>query len=105
MYLVKVASSREAGDLIARNAFSGGADSFADPLASASQADSYGIGLNWYLNENLKWLLDVEHTTFEGGSATGDRKDEDHGEDDVDAEKIDAARKQFQRSHARALNL
>jgi phosphate-selective porin OprO and OprP len=59
------------------NAFAGGADSFADPLASASQADSYGIGLNWYLNENLKWLLDIEHTTFEGGAASGDRKDED----------------------------
>jgi phosphate-selective porin OprO/OprP len=59
------------------NAFTGGADSFADPLVSASQADSYGIGLNWYLNENLKWLLDIEHTTFEGGAATGDRKDED----------------------------
>jgi phosphate-selective porin OprO/OprP len=59
------------------NAFGGGADSFADPLASASQADSYGIGLNWYLNENLKWLLDIEHTTFEGGAADGDRKDED----------------------------
>jgi phosphate-selective porin OprO/OprP len=59
------------------NAFSGGADSFADPLVSASQADSYGIGLNWYLNENVKWLLDLEHTTFEGGAVTGDRKDED----------------------------
>jgi phosphate-selective porin OprO/OprP len=59
------------------NAFSGGSDSFADPLVSASQADSYGIGLNWYLNENVKWLLDLEHTTFEGGAPTGDRKDED----------------------------
>lgn len=59
------------------NAFSAGADSFADPLVSASQADSYGIGLNWYLNENVKWLLDLEHTTFEGGAVTGDRKDED----------------------------
>ena len=59
------------------NAFSGGADSFADPLVSARQADSYGIGLNWYLNENLKWLLDLEHTTFEGGAVTGDRRDED----------------------------
>ena len=58
-------------------AFSGGSDSFADPLASASQADSYGIDLNWYLNENVKWLLDLEHTTFEGGAPTGDRKDED----------------------------
>ena len=59
------------------NAFSGGGNSFADPLVSASQADSYGIGLNWYLNENVKWLLDLEHTTFEGGALTGDRKDED----------------------------
>jgi hypothetical protein len=26
----------------------------------------------------VKWLLDVEHTTFEGGAAGGaDRKDED----------------------------
>ena len=58
-------------------AFGGGADSFADPLASASQADSWGIGLNWYLNENVKWLLDYERTSFEGGAATGDRPDED----------------------------
>jgi phosphate-selective porin OprO/OprP len=62
---------------VSDDAFAGGADSFADPLASASRADSYGIGLNWYLNENLKWLFDVERTTFEGGAATGDRHDED----------------------------
>jgi phosphate-selective porin len=35
------------------------------------------VGLNWYLNENVKWLLDYEHTTFEGGALTGDRTDED----------------------------
>ncbi len=58
-------------------AFAGGADSFADPLSSARKADSWGVGLNWYLNENVKWLLDYEHTTFEGGAATGDRTDED----------------------------
>ena len=58
-------------------AFSGGANSFADPLASASQADSWGVGLNWYLNENVKWLLDYERTSFEGGALTGDREDED----------------------------
>jgi phosphate-selective porin OprO/OprP len=62
---------------VSDDAFAGGAESFADPLASASRADSYGMGLNWYLNENLKWLFDVEHTTFEGGAATGDRHDED----------------------------
>jgi phosphate-selective porin OprO and OprP len=62
---------------VSDEAFAGGADSFADPLASASQADSWGVGLNWYLNENVKWLLDYEHTTFEGGALTGDRTDED----------------------------
>ena len=63
---------------IDENAFGGGADSFADPAVSARQADSWGVGLNWYLNENVKWLLDIEHTTFEGGAAGGaDRKDED----------------------------
>ena len=55
------------------NAFGGGSDSFADPAVSASQADSYGVGLNWYLSENVKWLLDYEHTTFEGGAVDGDR--------------------------------
>jgi phosphate-selective porin OprO/OprP len=62
---------------VSDEAFEGGADSFADPLASASQADSWGIGLNWYLNENVKWLLDYERTSFEGGALTGDREDED----------------------------
>ena len=60
------------------NAFSGGANSFADPATSARQADSWGVGLNWYLNENVKWLLDYERTSFEGGAADGaDRRDED----------------------------
>lgn len=62
---------------VSNSAFAGGADSFADPLAAASQADSWGIGFNWYLNENVKWLLDYERTTFEGGAATGDRANED----------------------------
>jgi phosphate-selective porin OprO/OprP len=62
---------------VSDDAFAGGADSFADPLAAARSAQSYGIGLNWYLNENLKWVFDVERTSFEGGALTGDRPDED----------------------------
>jgi phosphate-selective porin OprO/OprP len=62
---------------VSDEAFEGGADSFADPLAAASQADSWGVGINWYLNENVKWLLDYERSSFEGGAATGDREDED----------------------------
>jgi phosphate-selective porin OprO/OprP len=60
------------------NAFTGGSRSFADPAAAASEAESWGVGLNWYLNENVKWLLDYERTSFEGGAVGGtDRPDED----------------------------
>ncbi len=59
-------------------AFAGGADSFADPLASVREASAIGIGLNWYLNQNLKWVLNYERTSFEGGGADGgDRDDEE----------------------------
>jgi phosphate-selective porin OprO/OprP len=37
---------------------------------SASEADSWGVGLNWYLNRNVKLNLDYETTTFENGSTT-----------------------------------
>ncbi len=37
---------------------------------SAKSALSFGIGLNWYLNRNVKVNLDYEHTWFEGGSQT-----------------------------------
>ncbi len=59
-------------------AFAGGADSFADPLASARKASTIGVGLNWYLNQNLKWVLNYEVTSFDGGAADGgDRDDEE----------------------------
>jgi len=58
-------------------AFVGGAASFSDPNVSATRATAYGLGLNWYLNENLKWVLNYEQTAFEGGAAAGaDRDDE-----------------------------
>lgn len=63
---------------INRAAFAAGADSFADPDVAARQATAWGIGLNWYLNDNVKWALDYEHTRFEGGAAAGaDRDNED----------------------------
>jgi phosphate-selective porin OprO/OprP len=59
------------------DAFLGGAASFADPAVSARKASAYGVGLNWYFNENLKWVLDYEQTSFDGGAAGGaDREDE-----------------------------
>jgi phosphate-selective porin OprO/OprP len=57
-------------------AFAGGADSFANPLTAARRARAAAIGLNWYLNPNVKWSLDYELTRFDGGAATGDRPDE-----------------------------
>jgi phosphate-selective porin OprO/OprP len=49
---------------------------FANPASAASAAEEWGIGLNWYLNRNLRVDLDYERTQFEGGAATGDREDE-----------------------------
>jgi len=57
-------------------AFVGGANSFADPAASATKASTAEVGFNWYLNQNLKWVLNYGITRFEGGVVTGDRDDE-----------------------------
>ena len=58
------------------DAFAGGADSFANPATSASKASAWGVGVNWYLNQNYKWSLNYDVTNFEGGAANGDRPDE-----------------------------
>ncbi len=39
--------------------------------ASASEATSWGVGLNWYLNSNLRLYVDYERTWFDGGTAAG----------------------------------
>ncbi len=62
---------------IGDEAFAGGADSFADPLASPRGARAWGVGLNWYLSDNLKWVLNYENTSFDGGAVDGDRPDEE----------------------------
>jgi phosphate-selective porin OprO and OprP len=59
-------------------AFAGGADSFADPSASIRKASAFAVGLNWYLSQNLKWVINYERTSFDGGAAHGgDRDDEE----------------------------
>jgi phosphate-selective porin OprO/OprP len=42
---------------------------YANPAASAHLATSWGIGLNWYPNRNVKLMLDYERTDFEGGDS------------------------------------
>jgi phosphate-selective porin OprO/OprP len=47
-------------------------DNAAFPLfataSSARRATSWGVGLNWYLNKNVKLNLNYEQTAFDGGS-------------------------------------
>jgi phosphate-selective porin OprO/OprP len=58
-------------------AFVGGTNSFANPDTAASKASAWGVGVNWYLNQNYKWSLNYDVTSFEGGAAAGaDRSDE-----------------------------
>jgi phosphate-selective porin OprO/OprP len=57
--------------------FAGGADAVANPASAASKATAWGVGVNWYLNQNYKWSLNYDVTSFEGGAAGGaDRPDE-----------------------------
>jgi len=59
------------------DAFVGGADSFANPETAASKASAWGVGVNWYLNQNYKVSLNYDRTSFEGGAVGGDRRDEE----------------------------
>ncbi len=44
---------------------------------AARKANNYGVGLNWYLNRNLKIATDYNVTSFDGGAAGGqDRETE-----------------------------
>jgi len=58
------------------DAFTGGANSFANPLTAVTKETAYGVGVNWYPWNTVKLSLNYELTSFEGGAATGDRADE-----------------------------
>jgi phosphate-selective porin OprO/OprP len=58
------------------DAFIGGSASFANPATAARAARAFGVGVNWYLNQNFKWQFDYERTRYDGGAANGDRPDE-----------------------------
>jgi phosphate-selective porin OprO/OprP len=49
---------------------------YASPAASVSEATNTGIAFNWYVTGNARISLDYETTSFEGGGAGGDRRDE-----------------------------
>jgi len=60
--------------------FAGGDDSFADPTSAAQQARAFAVGLNWYLNQNVKLVFDYEQTTFDGGGTAEAPRDLDDEE-------------------------
>jgi phosphate-selective porin OprO/OprP len=43
--------------------------SFSNPLYSAEEATSWSVGVNWWLNRNLRVMTGFTHTTFEGGGS------------------------------------
>ena len=52
-----------------------GADVFreeiVDPAKSVRRAFAWAVGLNWYLNRNVKQVVNFERTTFAGGASDG----------------------------------
>jgi len=40
---------------------------FANPASSANAAHEWSVGLNWYLNKNVKLAASFAHTIFDGG--------------------------------------
>ena len=51
------------------NAFSGAI--FADPTKYAAGAQAWSVGLNWFLNKNVRANLSYAHTAFSGFGGTG----------------------------------
>jgi phosphate-selective porin OprO/OprP len=50
---------------------------FADPATQANKATAWTLGANWYLTQNVEWVLDYTATRFDGGAANGrDRANE-----------------------------
>ncbi len=49
---------------IDKKAFAG----YADPTTSAHEAEAWAMGLNWYLNRNVRVNTSFSRTTFEGGN-------------------------------------
>jgi len=44
---------------------------YADPAISARSASAWSVGLNWYLNRNVRMSTSFSHTVFDGGGGAG----------------------------------
>jgi phosphate-selective porin OprO/OprP len=43
---------------------------FASPITAAQEARAWAVGINWYLNRDVKFVLDYEQTAFNGGAGS-----------------------------------
>ncbi|MGH8524607.1 MAG: porin [Gammaproteobacteria bacterium] len=67
------------------------ADSFADPTTAAEQAAAWTVGLNWYLNQNVKFVVDYEHTVFDGGGGSTEDSPRDREDENVVLSRVQLA--------------
>ena len=44
---------------------------YSDPRQSVSQASTWSLGMNWFLNTNVKIALNYDQTAFKGGAGAG----------------------------------
>lgn len=49
----------------------GGPGQFANPARWATEIASFGLGLNWYLNKQVRSAINFYHTDFKGGNVAG----------------------------------
>lgn len=65
------------------NGVLGGTQSFAQATRSASSADNWGVGVNWYPNNTLRVSLDYENTSFNWGGGGTSLNPEDRDNENV----------------------
>lgn len=51
---------------------------YASTAQSVEKAASAGLGVNWYLNPNVKWQLNYDLTKFDGGAAASQDRPKEH---------------------------